>query len=532
MSADPLPRGAHLKRAIALYHQGRFDRMETEARAELARDPEDHEALAWLGVALSKLHREEDALAVLADAIRLRPDHADAHYIRARVLWRQAQSKRLLAVLLADLRPNADAGEAELRAAAEESLAEAIRLDPNSPEYVDFLADLRREQGNYAESLAVAERGLALDAQHFGCLFNRALALEKLDRLVEAREAFGTLLAHAPESANAHYEYGKFLLFRAEAPGRAVEHLREALRQEPDLEGDLRPLIAEALKRQSRVYDWIGKNFASAWFLVPLLAFLIALMWFGFTVDWRTFEVINNELPHGLPYVLLLLSFLSALNPLFNLGLCRTEFGRQMLSDTERRQGYAVVACLGLALVGVVWHLVSGAYTPILLALFALFWIDPVTHVFDLYPRVLQRSAVVCLSLSVLLVTGHLAWRWFGASLLSWQEGGGRYAMLLLGMGFLLIFVPFVLSRGASDFSLWRPRSRRRAVLTWWVVLLVLVTLSVGGWTALFFMPHPEEARIVRRVSMGAVLVMGILLAFEDALLARLNRWYGGKDTA
>jgi tetratricopeptide (TPR) repeat protein len=545
MSSDPLPKGANLQRAIALYHQGRFDRMEAEARAELARDPDDHEALTWLGLALLRLDRDDEALRVLGDASRLRPDYADAHYVRARVLWRQSQSKRLLAAMLSSFGGSYRQAEQDTRAQAGAALAEAIRLNPNSTEYLDFLADIHREQGRHEEALAIAERGLALNPQHVGCLYNRALALERLDRLEEARQAYGMALGQSPESAGLHHEYGKLLL-RLDAPGPAVEHLREALRLSPNLEADARPLIAEAMKRQSRVYDWLGKNINSPWLIVGFVALLAALMWLGTAVQWKPFEVIHRDLPTAIPYVLLFLSVMTGLNPLFNLSLCRREFGRLMLSATERRQAHAVLACLLVALAAALWYLCVDKYTPILLCLFALFWIDPVAQSFDLYPRSLQRIAATCTALSILLVAGHLVWRWFAPddTLKQWYY----YLVQPLGAGFFLLLIPFILSRSSAEFSFWRPRARRRAVLVFWLLLILPWFVLVEGWfLAYLYLPDPatleslpEEAlpaathgfHLLRQFSTYAGLVFGVALFLEKALIDWLSARFGGKPAS
>jgi tetratricopeptide (TPR) repeat protein len=531
-SSAPLPKGANLARAIALFHQGRYDRMEAEARAELARDPDDHEALTWLGLALFKLQREEEALAVLADAIRLRPDHADAHYVRARVLWHKSVGKRLMAAMLSMFGESLSTESRALEQQCEEALAEALRLNPGFTEYHDFLADIRREQGRFDEGLAAAERGLALDPNHVNCLFNRAMLLEKLGRLDEAREAFEATLARAPEYPAVHLEFGKLLL-RMDAPGRALEHLRESLRLHPNLEGDVRPLITEAMKRHSALYDWLAKNISSPWVVGCFVAVLLAASWFGRGVSFPPLEVINNDLVPGMGYVLLFLSFMTAIDPLYSLRLCRTSFGRLMLSDTERHQAYALAVCLGVALIAAVWFLAayfglnSGQYTSAYLFLFTLFWIDPVLQSFSLYPRSLQRIATACTALSIGLVAVYLGWRYFSTQEV--RETWYAHALILVAAGFYLLLVPFILSRSASEFSFWRPRARRRAVLTFWCMLLVTWFLVVAGCFGAHFSGAYDMFSAIRQVAMVPAIAFGVALYFETALIDWLAFRFGEK---
>lgn len=513
-----LPKGAHLARAIGLFRQGRYDRMEAELRAELAADPEDHEALTWLGLALLKLGREDEALQATGDAIRCRPDHADAHYVRARVLHQKLVGQRLMGAILAAVGASTRPDTADLAGQVEAALAEAIRLAPNSPEYLDFVADLRREQGRYDEALEVAERGLAVDPHHVGCLYNRALILDRLDRRDEAEAAYRAGLAVAPEHAGLHRHLGELLLGK-NAAGPAVEHLREALRLQPDLEADLRPVIAVAMKRRSPAYAWLADHIASPWLLTPLLALPLAALLVGESLTWRVTEVMSRDLIAPMGYLLLLFSVVSAIDPLCNLALARTPFGRLMLTPTDVRQGRAVGVCLLAFLAAAAWAvLMPDKVTPVFLALFCLFWIAPVADSFTLYPRSLQRIATMATGLSVACVLAHLAWRWFGdeATFAAYYP----WAMALLGVGYFLLLVPFILSRASGEFSAWRPPSRRRAVVWLWALLLVAWFVLVAGNFAAYFAPDDASFAAIRRSTLLAGVGFGMVLFFEDALIA------------
>jgi tetratricopeptide (TPR) repeat protein len=535
-SSAPLPKGANLARAIALFHQGRYDRMEAEARAELARDPDDPEALTWLGLALFKLQREEEALAVLADAIRLKPDHADAHYVRARVLWWRSTIKWLAAGVMATYGESLAQQAREMAQQCEEALAEAMRLNPDSTEYLEFLASLRREQGRFDEGLATAERGLVLDPQHAGCLTNRALLLAKLGRLDEARRAFEMALERAPESADLHLEFGKLLL-DMDAHGRALEHLREALRLNPSREAEVRPLIAEAMKRHSLLYDWIGKSSNLVWVMSGTVGLLIAALVFTRDSEWILFKILNEELLPGVGYILLFFGLLLAIDPVHSLYLCGTPSGRLMLSETERRQAYAVAVCLAVALIAGVgfllasFDLLSGITGWAHLFLFALFWISPIVLSLTLYPPSLRRFALACVGLSVVLVGLYLLWCFFGTPAL--LEGWYGGAVVLLGGGYFLLLVPNLLSRSASEFSSWRPRPRQRAVLVVWSITILLWFLVVAFWfAAYFFLENAPLFYAIRGWSKYAAVPWVVVLVFEERLLAWLAARFGEKPAS
>ncbi len=85
----------------------------------------------------------------------------------------------------------------------EAALAE---VPATAPERADLLADLAAAHAELAEvttrehwtaALAAADEALALDAAHGAARFNRALALERLDRTAEAREGWSAIAADA-----------------------------------------------------------------------------------------------------------------------------------------------------------------------------------------------------------------------------------------------------------------------------------------------------------------------------------------------
>jgi hypothetical protein len=84
-------------------------------------------------------------------------------------------------------------------------LQDALAETPAAaPERADLLADLAAARAELAEvtthehwtaALAAADEALALDAAHEAARFNRALALERLDRAAEARAAWSAIAA-------------------------------------------------------------------------------------------------------------------------------------------------------------------------------------------------------------------------------------------------------------------------------------------------------------------------------------------------
>src|SRR5262249_29946498 len=221
--------GVNFERAQLLFEQSRYESCERALRQELADEPDNPMAHALLGLCLAAMHRE-GALESAREAIRQGPGLASPPYA--------------LADILHDREDLSGAGDA---------IREAIGLDPMMPNYHALQAGIEFKQGHWAEALAAAERGLAIDAEHVGCTNMRALALVKLRRTKEAGQAFESALARDPDNAVTHANQGWALLQEGEA-GRALHHFREALRLDADFDM-ARQGVIEAFKARYLIYQ-------------------------------------------------------------------------------------------------------------------------------------------------------------------------------------------------------------------------------------------------------------------------------------
>jgi Tfp pilus assembly protein PilF len=399
------------QRGIILLQQGRYDLADREFRQDLAQDPDNPLSHAYLSMCLNRSDKNDEALREADEAVRCAPDLAFCHYVRGCAL----QGKKRL--------PEAEA-----------AIAESIRLDPDDADYPALLAAIEMDRRDWNAALEAANRGLALDPEHNTCLNLRAMALVQLGRKAEAAKTLGTALADDPDNALTHANQGWALLHQGDH-ARALEHFREALRIEPELEW-ARIGIVESLKARFWIYRvmlgfflWMGRQSRVAQWVVII----------GFVAGRQILDVIQKQRPELAPLItpILILSFTFLLltwisSPLFNITLRFNRFGRLALSDEQRVQSNWIGACFFLAAGSLAAYLVTGFD----LALLAMGYFG-----FLLFP----------LSVTFRLVAGKPRWLGVAYTAAVALVGGSVLAMVVLriprlfGLGFDSLIPLFVI---------------------------------------------------------------------------------------
>ena len=303
-----------IQRALVLHQQGRYADAERELRHALAFEPNNADAHALLAVCLAEQKDFAQAQYEADAAVGLAPDDGFAHYARAKVLY---DRNRL----------------AEAVAAIEQ----ALRLDTFNADYWGVLSQLRFDQRDWQASLIAAEEGLKADPEHAACTNLRAMALVKLGRRAEAGATIDAALAKDPDNALTHANQGWTLLHRGE-PRKAMEHFREALRLDPQMEW-ARVGIVEALKAHNFIYRWMLLYFLWMNRLSQRAQWAIVL---GGYFGYRALFSLAQNNPAVAPYVwpLVIAYIVFALmtwlaDPLFNLLLRLNRFGRLALSRQQ-----------------------------------------------------------------------------------------------------------------------------------------------------------------------------------------------------
>lgn len=334
--------GKHLERAWVLIEQSRHDLAEAELRQELAEDPNSATAHALLGLCLARRERFDEATREAELAVHLWPDLPFAHYALGSILLDRNRLEE-----------------------AETAARRAIELDPHMADFFGLLTAIQFNGRRWQEALQTAESGLALDPEHVMCNNLRAMALVKLGRRAEAGMTIAGTLARDPEDALSHANQGWTLLEQGN-PQKAMEHFREALRLEPNLDW-ARHGIVEALKARNIIYR------VMLWYFLAMARLSRRAQWaiiIGGVIGYNVLRNLARDNPALAPYIwpLLILYLIFVVltwtaDALFNLLLRVSRFGRLALSPDQITASNLVGSCLLAGLGAVIVALIVDSET-------------------------------------------------------------------------------------------------------------------------------------------------------------------------
>lgn len=340
--------GKFLDRAFFLLDQSRYDLAENELRQELAGDPNSSMAHALLALCLARREQFKEATEEAQQAIHLAPDLAYPHYALASVL-----------------------SERRYFNDAEKAVKQAIELDPYQPDFFGLLSTIHLNERRWQDALDAAEAGLAIDPEHINCNNMRAMALVKLGRRDEAGATMARTLSRDPEDALSHANQGWTLLEQGD-PKKAMEHFREALRLEPNLDW-ARQGIVEALKARNIIYR------VMLWYFLWMAKLSRGAQWgiiIGGYVGYRILSGVARDNPNIAPFLWPILAayFVFAIltwlaYPLFNLLLRLNRFGRLALSPDQITASNWIGLCLLVAILAFGLSFVPGYEIAMLVAL-------------------------------------------------------------------------------------------------------------------------------------------------------------------
>ncbi|WP_434623019.1 tetratricopeptide repeat protein [Azospirillum sp. B2RO_4] len=239
--------------ALDLHLAGRFGEAQELYTRILDAEPEQPDALHYLGVLAGQIGRGEFGLTLIDKALSLRPEAADIHANRANLLRgldrlgeAEAGYRRALA-----LRPDfAEAwtdrafsrhgrGDAAAVDAAAELLERALRIEPALEPAREKLTDLlhargrlRLESGQVTPALADLIRAAALDPRDADIAFLLGNALFAAGLRADSVIAFRNALALVPDFLSAALNLG-IALAATNRAAAALAPLRHAVRIDP-----------------------------------------------------------------------------------------------------------------------------------------------------------------------------------------------------------------------------------------------------------------------------------------------------------
>lgn len=332
----------HLQHAQILLQQHRPELAETSLRRALGEEPDLAIAHSFLGLSLAAQKKFAEAESSAGQAIALAPDHPFVHYAMASVLEDRNKLPQ-----------------------AETAIRQAIAFDPTDADYHAVLAQILLRREDKQGALAAAELALQFDPEHVAANNLRAIALTQLGRKEEAGRTIEKTLAQNPDDAVSHANRAWNLLHQGK-PREALPHFREALRIDPTNQW-ARAGCVEAMKAGNKFYALMLRYFLWSSRLSANARFgLIIGLWFGHRL-LRSFGQANPAIaPFILPITVLYMAFVLSTwlaDPLFNLLLRLSPYGRHLLADDQRRQATAVGLSLAAAFACLVVWLVTGRQT-------------------------------------------------------------------------------------------------------------------------------------------------------------------------
>jgi tetratricopeptide (TPR) repeat protein len=233
-----------LDQALAHHQAGRLNEAEALYRQILQADPEQPDALHWLGVVALQRGQHEAAVGLIGQALAHRPDYVAAYNNLALALQAQGALDRAVVVHRRALSLAPEDPELHLNLGlalqAEGKFAEAIAtyrqalaLSPNSAEIHFQLGNTLKDHGNIDEAIAAYRQALALKPDYLEARNNLGTALEAQGKFAEAIMAYKEILEVEPTRAMVHYNLGNTLQ-RLNDLDAAIAAYRQVLVLKPD----------------------------------------------------------------------------------------------------------------------------------------------------------------------------------------------------------------------------------------------------------------------------------------------------------
>lgn len=222
------------RHAGALHLLGTIKAQQRELAAALelfarALDQDGTRADFWFshGVVLKELHRFEEAIASLEQAVERDPGHALAICVRGDCLAALGRPAEALACF-----------------------DRALSTNPNLVDAINNRGNALRALGRHAEALAAYDRALAMVPQHGAAMVNRGNALFELGRFEEALGVYGKALLVMPDLPQLHVKVGDTL--------QSLDRFGDALARH-DRALQLAPDLVQAVNGRAAALTWLRR---------------------------------------------------------------------------------------------------------------------------------------------------------------------------------------------------------------------------------------------------------------------------------
>jgi tetratricopeptide (TPR) repeat protein len=251
-----------LQNAIQLYDFRKYDLALKEVNNLLSENPEEARAYSLKALIFMQKGKTADAFENAQKAITLSPDDAYTYYVTGLVHLNFTKNYK----------------------EAEKLFKEAIRIDPEDPDYYDVMAKIKIAEDKNKEALKFCEKGLKLNPRDVELLSTQARVLVNLGRREEAFVSLERALKDDPENSQILAVAGLIHLQIGNQP-EALTFFTEALRINPNNEF-ARDGLVEGLKTKNfffrqylRYVFWYGRfGKGVRWVMLLCIPLLVSLL--------------------------------------------------------------------------------------------------------------------------------------------------------------------------------------------------------------------------------------------------------------
>ncbi|MDQ1090041.1 tetratricopeptide repeat protein [Siphonobacter sp. SORGH_AS_1065] len=410
---------SQLNKARLLMNLNRASEAIQELKQWLVLYPEDIEALSLLIQAYISTDQHKAALETAEDMLGMIPDYSLSHYFYGVTLMLNKRYKE-----------------------AEESLLQAIEMDPWDADYFSMLGALHNLQKNWEKGLFYADQGLAVDPEHVRCLNTRTEALTKLGRLEELQSTIEDTLAADPHNAYTQANVGWSKLERGNVH-EARQHFAESLRINPTYEyaqGGMK----EAVKAKNPIYRaylgylfWMNRHQSSVQWTIII----------GFMIGQNMIRQYAERYPIlnvALVLMILFMYLTWVMMPIGYLILQLDSYGRLALEKRQKWVGIitGVALLIGTLTLGV-YYLIP-FFIPVDSSSPAAYYLGQYSHYYELLFILGLYSLLVIIPLSRVITDAEELPTWF--KVVSWG---------IIGLGTLAVIAGFFYIGLGYMFGTW-----------------------------------------------------------------------------